>query len=57
LIQGRSFYGKGGKAQGQVAQRGGGCPTPKDIQGQAGQVPVQPDQVADVPVQWSGVGL
>ena len=31
------FYSKGGEAQLQVAQRGGGCPILGDIQGQAGR--------------------
>ena len=30
------FYDQGGEALAQVAQRGGGCPVPGDIQGQAG---------------------
>ena len=30
------FYSKGCEALTQVAQRGGGCPIPGDIQGQAG---------------------
>ena len=35
----KSFYSKGGEALAQVAQRGGGCPIPGDIQGWAGQGP------------------
>ena len=30
------FYIKGGEALAQVAQSGGGCPSPEDTQGQAG---------------------
>jgi len=30
------FYSKGGETLGQVAQKGGGCPVPGDIQGQTG---------------------
>ena len=31
-----AFYSEDGEALEQVAQRGGGCPIPRDIQGQAG---------------------
>ena len=34
----------------QVAQRGGGCSIPSDVQGQAGQGSEQPDGAVDVPV-------
>ena len=33
----------------QVARRGGGCPVPGDIQGQAGLGSLQSDLVVDVP--------
>jgi len=49
---------KGSEALAQVAQRSGGCPCPRDIQGQAGQGSEQHlDLVADVPVHCRGVGL
>jgi len=41
----------------QAAQRGGGCPVPGDIQGQAGQSSEQPDGAADVPIHGRGFGL
>ena len=41
---------KGGEALEQVAQRGGGCPAPGDIQGQAGWGSKQPDGTIGVPV-------
>jgi len=40
-----------------LAQRGGRCPIPGNIQGQAGRDPEQPDQVEDVPAHCRGVGL
>ena len=51
------FYDKGGKALEQVAQRGGGCPTPGDTQGQAGWGAEQPDLAVGDPVHCRGVGL
>ena len=51
------FYNQGGEALAQVAQRGGGCPIPGDIQGQAGWGSEQSDEAIDVPVHCSGVGL
>ena len=36
FTQCKVFYGDGGEALEQVAQRGGGSPIPGDIQGQAG---------------------
>ena len=44
------FYSKGGEALEQVAQRGGGCPIPGDVQGQAGWGSERPDWAVDVPV-------
>ena len=44
------------EALAQVAQRGGGCPIPGDIQGQAGQGSEQPDPAVGVPVQCRAVG-
>ena len=53
----KSFYNMDGEAMGQVAQRGGGCPIPGDIQDQAGQGSEQPDLGVDVSVHCRGVGL
>jgi len=41
----------------QVAQRGGICPIPANIQGHAGWGSEQPDLVEDVPAYCRGVGL
>ena len=41
----------------QVAQRGGGCPVPGDIQDQAGSGTEQSDVAVDAPVHCSGVRL
>jgi len=41
----------------QVAQRGGGCPNPGNIQGQVGRGSEQPGLVEDVPAHCRGVGL
>ena len=41
----------------QVAQRGGGCPVPGDIQGQAGWGSEQPDLAAYVLFHCRGVKL
>jgi len=41
----------------QVAQRGGRCPIPGNIQAQAGWGSEQPDLVEDVPAYCRGVGL
>jgi len=43
------FYDEGSETLAQVAQRGGGCPIPGNIQGQVGQGSEQPDPVEDVP--------
>ena len=51
------FYRKGGEALKQVAQRGGGCPIPGDIQNQAGWDSEQPDLSIDVPVHCREVEL
>ena len=50
------FYSKGGEALGQVVQRGGGCPIPANIQGQAGLGFEPPDRAVSVPVLHRGVG-
>ena len=52
----KKFSSKSGEALAQVAQRGGGCPIPGDIQGQAGQGSEQPDPAVGVPVQCRAVG-
>lgn len=39
-----------------VAQRGGGCPIPKNTQGQLGRGPEQPDLKEDVPAHCRGIG-
>jgi len=41
----------------QIAQRGGRCPIPGNIQGQVGQGSEQPGLVEDVPAHCRGVGL
>ena len=51
------FYNEGGEALAQVAQRGGRCPIPGNIQGQVGRGFEQPDRVEDVPAHCRGVGL
>jgi len=51
------FYGEGGETLEQAAQRGGRCPIPGDIQGQAEQGSEQPGLVEDVPAHCRGVGL
>ena len=42
-IRMKSFYDRGGETPEQVAQRGGRCPVPGNIQGQAGWGSEQPD--------------
>ena len=49
------FYSKDSEALAQVAQRGGGCPIPGDIEGQAGWGSEQPDVAADVPIHCQGI--
>ncbi|KAK4808393.1 hypothetical protein QYF61_002630 [Mycteria americana] len=49
------FYNEGGEALAQVAQRGGGCPIPGNIQVQAGRGLEQPDLVEDVPALAGGL--
>ena len=51
------FYNKGGETLAQIAQRGGRCPIPGNIQIQVGWGSVQPDLVEDVPAHCKGVGL
>ena len=51
------IFNEGGETLKQVAQSGGRCPIPGNIQGQAGQDSEQPDRVEGVPAHCSGVGL
>ena len=51
------IYHEGGEALAQVAQRGGRCPIPANIQGQVGRGSEQPDLVEDAPAHRRGVGL
>jgi len=51
------FYHEGGETLAQVAQRGGRCPIPGNIQGQVGQGSEQPDPAEDVPAHCRGFRL
>ena len=51
------FYSESGEALEQLAWRGGACPIPEDIQGQAGQTSEQSGAAVDVPVYCREVGL
>jgi len=51
------FYNNGGEALEQIAQRGGGCPVPGDIQGQAGSGSEQAVLAVGAPVHCREVGL
>jgi len=51
------FYNEDGETLAQVAQRGGRCPIPVNIQGQDGWGSEQPGVVEDVPEHCRGVGL
>jgi len=51
------FYNQGSETLEQVAQRGGKCPIPGNIQGQVGWGSEQPDLVEDGPAHCRGVGL
>jgi len=53
-IRNTLFYSEGSVTLAQVAQRGGRCPIPGNIQGQAGQGSEQPDPVEDVPAHCGG---
>ena len=53
----RFFYDDSGATLDQVAQRGGRCPVPGNVQGQVGRGSEQPDLVVDVPAHCKGVGL
>ena len=48
------FYTEGGEALARVAQRGGGCPIPGNVQGQAGRGSEQPGPVEDGPAHGRG---
>ena len=51
------FLNQDSEVQEQVAQRGGGCPIPEDIQGQAGWGSEQLDGAVGVTAHCKGVGL
>jgi len=51
------FYNEGGETLEQIAQRGGRCPIPGNIQGLVGQGSEYTDAVEDVPAHCRGVGL
>ena len=51
------FYSEGGETVAQVAQRGGRCPIPGNVQGQVGRGSEHPDLVEDVPAHGRGVEL
>lgn len=48
-MQGRHFYNEGSGIPEEIAQRGGRCLLPGNIQGQAGHGSLQPDPVEDAP--------
>ena len=52
-----NIYSEGGEKLAQVAQRGGRCPIPGNIQGQVGRGSEQPDLVGNVSAHGMGVGL
>jgi len=56
-IRKKFFYNEGGETLAQVAQSGGGCPIPGNIQGQVGQGAERRDLVMDVLAYCRGVGL
>jgi len=51
------FYHEGGEILAEVAQRGSGGPSPRNIQGQVGQGSEQLGLVKDIPAHGRGVGL
>ena len=59
LIQGEKFpfHQVNGETLAQVAQRGGRCANPGNVQGQAVRGSEQPDLVEDVPAHCRGVAL
>lgn len=54
LVTKKCFYKKGSEA---LEQRGGGSSVPRDIQGEVGPGPEQPDLAVGAPVQCRGVEL
>jgi len=54
-LQEEIFYNEDGDTLAQVAQRGGRCLVPGNIQGQVGWGSEQPDLVEDVPAHWGGL--
>lgn len=52
-MQGRHFDDEGRGTLEEPAQRGGRCPTPGNIQGQAVHDSKQPDPIEDLPVYWN----
>jgi len=51
------FYNEDGETLEQIAQTGGRCPIPGNIQGQVGQGLEQPDLVEDVPTHCRELGV
>jgi len=49
------LYTEGGEVLARVAQRGGGCPIPGNVQGHVGWGSERPDPVEDVPAHGRGV--
>ena len=52
--KGEMFYAEGGETLAQVVPRGGRCPIPGHIPGEAGRGSERPDQVGDVPAHGRG---
>jgi len=50
-------YDEGGKVVEQIAQGGGRCPVPGNIQGQVRRGSVQSDLVVEVPAYCRGIGV
>ena len=49
-------YSEGGETLAQIAQRGGRCPVPGNVQGQDGRGSEHPGLVEDVPAHCRGLG-
>jgi len=49
------FYTEGGEALARVAQRGGGCPIPGNVQAQVGRSSERPGLVEDGPAHSRGL--
>lgn len=56
-FQEKNFYSKGGEAEEQVSQRGGGCSILGFSQGHAEAGSKQPDQAVGIPITCQGVWL